>query len=261
MCGSYRRNNLHWFIPFPLPQVIERELRTKEKDYRQFMREVSGSVTPELPSPSTITSPKRVRFFDENTLERKQRMSEIKKTLPAGDQAVVGVEIPELDEVAALFSSSNAHEVPSVGTQPPNHHAVDSKQLSLDTISETGLMQLDERSSLSSSISQLTISTPLHTSEEHYQLSVLWNGIWTTLNHLRRKIESVQEAWKAFEAKREAFARFLSESEGTTSHFYATLAGAKDFLAIDSEFTAHKVRYSMNTGIIHQIRVHLTIKY
>ncbi len=219
-------------------QMIERELRSKEKDYRQFMREASGSVTPELPSPSSINSPKRVRFFDENTLERRQRMNEIKKALPPGAQAVPGMEFPELDDIAALFggSDSSVWMVPEIGAEsrPPNLHGTDST--SLVTSSETSL---DGQSSLTSSLSHL--ASPTLGSEEHYQLSILWNGIWTTLNHRRRKLEAVQEAWKAFEAKREAFAQLLTEAEGTTAHFYASLADAKDFTVIDAQFTAQKV--------------------
>ena len=87
--------------------MIEAELKSKERDYRNFMKDAGidldderdGYGSPELLStpvadPSDLSSPYGVKFLDENSLERRRRRREIRSAI--GMESVI--ELNEEDE-------------------------------------------------------------------------------------------------------------------------------------------------------------------
>ena len=75
-----------------LSQVIEAELKSKESEYKNFMKEIetetetesrwtdSMSTTP-VPDPSDLNSPMGFKFLDENSLERRRHRREIRSAI------------------------------------------------------------------------------------------------------------------------------------------------------------------------------------
>ena len=78
--------------------------------------------------------------------------------------------------------------------------------------------------------------------DEVYQLAVLWKGIWSTLIMQKRRLQTVEEAWKAFETKKEAFVNFLTKAEERMQSVFKVLSSTKDLAIMNAEFGAFAVR-------------------
>lgn len=104
------------------------------------------------------------------------------------------------------------------------------------------MKQSDSQSTISASLSQM-VSPTSSMPDELYQLSILWNGMWTTLTQKRRKLESTLSIWRAFESKKEAFCNFLTKAEERMSSFFETLSSAKDLTVMQTEIMEQKVTH------------------
>ena len=210
----------------PSPQLIERELTSKEVEFRQFMSGGSGT-SPDLaellslrsqtqtPVPRSTPSPKCVKFVDEDSLERELRIQDIKEEIPKPETPIPYDQNPY-----------PAYPAMEWGQQ---HFGV-----------EPRMKQSDSQSTISLSLSQMaspTSSMP----DELYQLTILWNGIWTTLTQKRQKLESTLGIWRAFESKKEAFCNFLTKAEERMNSFFVTVSSAKDLAVIQTEIVEQKV--------------------
>ena len=222
--------------------MIERELKLKEKDYKKFMK---GALTSESSIPSNSVSPdldssisklqsqvqllideaKCVRFSDENTIERKRRRKEI--SVDVRPEIRNGLE--ELLELEDMSEMSWKYAVPS-GTDSGQNQSIGLEQ------------EGHERASIISSSSSLQFSSPSALMpDELYQLFILWNGVWTTLNQRCQGLESVQDIWRAFESRKESFSNFLVKAEERMASFFKVMSTAKDLTVMQAEVTAQKV--------------------
>ena len=78
--------------------------------------------------------------------------------------------------------------------------------------------------------------------DDIYQLAVLWKGIWSGLLQQKRRLEAVQDAWKAFEDKKEVFVNFLTKAEERMQSVLKVLNSTKDLAVMNAEFAAYLVR-------------------
>ena len=169
----------------------------------------------QTPVPCSTPSPKCVKFVDEDSLERELRIQDIQ-------EEIVNPETPKP-------YSQNPYPVFSGMEWEQQHFGM-----------EPRMKQSDSQSTISPSLSQMaspTSSMP----DELYQLSILWNGIWTTLTQKRQKLESTLGIWRAFEAKKEAFYNFLTKAEERMSSFFVTLSSVKDLTVMQAKIMEQKV--------------------
>ena len=85
--------------------------------------------------------------------------------------------------------------------------------------------------------------------DDVYQLAVLWRGIWATLFQQKKRLDSVQEAWKVFETKKEVFVNFLAKAEERLQSVFKVLGSTKDLGIMNAEFGAY------NVSTLHSITV------
>ena len=171
---------------------------------------------------------KRVKFSDENTLEREQRRKEI--TIQAHSETTNGLELLEMEGGSDISWKYAVHSDTELGQQEQS----------------SGLGQDgNERIPRSSSMQYSSPSSPIP--DELYQLSVLWNGTWTLLTQRLQGLESAQDMWRAFESRKEAFCGFLVKAEERVHSFLKVLSTAQDLSVIQAEVVAKKVNiYSTN---------------
>jgi len=193
----------------------------------------SNSVSPDLDSSISklqsqvqmlIDEAKCVKFSDENTLERKRRRKEI--SIETRPETSNGLELLELEEGSEISWKYAVHSGIESGQQLP-----------------FGLEQEGhERASIISSSSSLQFSSPSSLMpDELYQLFILWNGVWSTLNQRSQSLESAQDIWRAFESRKESFSNFLVKAEERMASFFKVLSSAKDLTVMQAEVTAQKV--------------------
>ena len=192
------------------------------------------SCSPLTPLSLTDLS-KCVRFSDESTLERRQRYKEIKKIVPPPPPP--GQESSQ----SALSSPTDSHLAVGDSWRSSFHAGMDLGQHSLTH--QFSLMSQDSRSSISSILSQLA-GPDSALSEELYQLSILWVGIWAGINQRRQWLETTQDLWRGFETKKESFCNMLKRLEGKVASFFTALSTARDFSVIQTEITTQKVHTS-----------------
>ena len=77
--------------------------------------------------------------------------------------------------------------------------------------------------------------------DDVYQLAVLWKGIWSGLLQQKKRLEAIQEAWKAFEDKKEVFVNFLAKAEERVQSVFKVLSTTKDLAVMNAEFGAYQV--------------------
>ena len=58
----------------------------------------------------------------------------------------------------------------------------------------------------------------------------------------KRRLQAVEEAWKAFEIKKEAFVNFLTKAEERMQSVFKVLSSTKDLAIMNAEFGAFAVR-------------------
>ena len=78
--------------------------------------------------------------------------------------------------------------------------------------------------------------------DDVYQLAVLWKGLWSGLVQQKKRLEAIQEAWKAFEDKKEVFVNFLAKAEERVQSVFKVLSTTKDLAVMNAEFGAYQVR-------------------
>jgi hypothetical protein len=61
----------------------------------------------------------------------------------------------------------------------------------------------------------------------------------------KERLEAVQEAWKAFEDKKEAFVNFLAKAEERVQSVFKVLSTTKDLAVMNAEFGAYQVCVSV----------------
>lgn len=79
-------------------------------------------------------------------------------------------------------------------------------------------------------------------SDEVYQLMVLWKGVWSSLKQQKQRLEAIEDVWKTFESKKEAFTSFLIKAEERVRSFFNVLSTTKDLTVMQAEIEAQKVR-------------------
>ena len=172
--------------------------------------------------PVLMIDSKCVKFSDENTLEREQRRKEI--TVGTHSETTNGLELLEIEAASDVSWKYAVHSDTELGQQ---------EQL-------FGLEHgRNQRTSSSSSVQYSSPSSPIP--DELYQLSVLWNGIWTILTQRLQGLESAQDMWRAFESRKEAFCGFLANAEERVSSFFKVLSTAQDLSVMQAEVVAQKV--------------------
>ena len=170
--------------------------------------------------PILMIDSKCVKFSDENTLEREQRRKEI--TVETHPETTNGLELLEIEGASDVSWKYAVHSDTELGQQP------------------FGLEHgRNQRASSSSSVQYSSPSSPIP--DELYQLSVLWNGIWTILTQRLQGLESAQDMWRAFESRKEAFCGFLTNAEERVSSFFKVLSTAQDLSVMQAEVVAQKV--------------------
>lgn len=102
------------------------------------------------------------------------------------------------------------------------------------------LVSQDSHGSLASIFSQLAGSDSA-LSEELYQLSILWVGLWAGLNQLRDQLGAMQEAWSAFETEKESVCGLLRRLEEKAATFLTSLTTARDLGVVQEEIAAQQV--------------------
>ena len=231
-------------------QLISRELSAHEKDYVRFMQD--GCSLPTSPSadclsPNSTLSltdlTKSVKFSDEDTLQRRHRRREIRRdTAPPPPPPPPGQESSLADPLVVPEAVDSPNQV--VWQNSPYNSGTDARtdagQHTVTRELSLTVMPQDSRSSLASIFSQLTGSdAPL--TEELYELSILWVGVWAGLNQYRQRLEGMQVAWRRFEDEKESFCRLLKKLEGKAATFLTSLTTARDFAVIQGEIAAQKV--------------------
>ena len=58
----------------------------------------------------------------------------------------------------------------------------------------------------------------------------------------KKRLEAIQEAWKAFEDKKEVFVNFLAKAEERVQSVFKVLSTTKDLAVMNAEFGAYQVR-------------------
>ena len=61
----------------------------------------------------------------------------------------------------------------------------------------------------------------------------------------KKRLEAIQEAWKAFEDKKELFVNFLAKAEERVQSVFKVLSTTKDLAVMNAEFGAYQVRVSV----------------
>ena len=90
--------------------------------------------------------------------------------------------------------------------------------------------------------SQTSLGTPgSPIPDDVYQLAILWKGIWSGLLQQKKRLEAIQEAWKAFEDKKELFVNFLTKGEERLQSVFKVLSTTKDLAVMNAEFGAYLV--------------------
>ena len=104
--------------------------------------------------------------------------------------------------------------------------------------------------------SQASLGTPSSPiPDDVYQLAVLWKGIWSGLVQQKKRLETIQEAWKAFEDKKEVFVNFLAKAEERVQSVFKVLGTTKDLAVMNAEFGAYQVSVCTCT----HVRVHVIV--
>ena len=90
--------------------------------------------------------------------------------------------------------------------------------------------------------SQTSVGTPdSPIPDDVYQLAILWKGIWSGLVQQKKRLEAIQDAWKAFEDKKEVFVNFLAKAEERVQSVFKVLSTTKDLAVMNAEFGAYQV--------------------
>lgn len=260
-------------------QGIEKELKLREKDYKAFMSGIddSGEICSLLDSDqerplstsnaslvaaATTTavdfSPsKSVKFHDESTLERNLRQKEIRKEIRISDQNGIesstttdsSLELSESDPLnpnsipyhavgpaVVVEMHGKAASAPERNSNPPHPPPAPQPYL-LQRLSS------DPEGSLSRVIKSMgTGTSPMAPiSEEHYHLSLLWRGVWTSLLQQRDRLQATLERWKCFDGKKEEFIKFLGKAEERMAAFFKVIGSTKNFGVVQTEIAAQKV--------------------
>lgn len=193
--------------------------------------------------------PKFVQFYDESTLERRQRKREItdqhESKLENGN---VGTDAEANGGSTPLEDSLTKYH--SNGPETGQWNGIETKprsgmELGLDQLEprrpyrQLSDMSHDENLSLTSFSSQLL--SPMD-NEDVYQLFLLWRSIWVSLGQQKKRLEGMLEVWRHFEEKKEEFCDFLTQAEERVGLFFRTLSETKDLSVVQSEITKQQVR-------------------
>ena len=250
-------------------KLIEKELKLRERDYARFMNgnsvlsdsqstERGSSIFSSLSIPTYQIPPKCVKFFDENTLERQQRHKEIQNQIHS-DSDLGFLELDSQAESSSSAAAAAAAKLNPKSESELGYHSVGPEAMYAARKLEQELNRYQasysiydhpRASSQSPSISSQILSPTSPMSDELYQLSILWKGIWAGLFQQRHRLESIQSVWKAFETRKEAFSNFLARAENRLTAFFKVLSTTKDLPVMQAEFAAHKVKvFSIVGGV------------
>ena len=195
--------------------------------------------------PTLQVPPKFVKFYDESTLERRQRKEKISNEHEptTKNRSIAGPTADTTGEGTLLEDSLTRYH--SEGPEAGQWNGIESRsrsgmELKLDSDMEPRPMRRmfseippEEEVSLTSLGSQID--------DEVYQLFLLWRGVWTSLNQQKARLEATLEVWKNFEEKKEEFCDFLTKAEDRNGVFFKSLSECKDLTVVQTEITAQMV--------------------
>lgn len=212
------------------------------------MQDNHGASSEELLSPSATLSltelSRSVKFSDESTLQRR-----LKRRDSSQDSAYPPPPPPTPANLRKEEVDSPMGPPPKVLAKTPSlpvgaspfHSGMDTRARELTRqLSESFLLSQEFHGSLASIFSQLA-SSDSALPEELYQLSILWVGVWAGLNQLKDHLDTIQEAWRAFETEKESLCSLLQRLEEKAATFLTTLTTARDLSVVQEEIAAQKV--------------------